>query len=83
LPNGLLKNTSTSREASLEKKPESELFSEGGRIMCSYEHFKSSVFISHPGGEGSSGTQKRQATQRNKDGTQKKLENVYSHLDDK
>jgi hypothetical protein len=26
------------------------------RIMCSYEHFKSGAFISHPGGEDSSDT---------------------------
>jgi hypothetical protein len=52
-------------------------------LLCSYEHFKSGAFISHPGGEGSSGTQKRQAARRNKGGTQKKLGNVYSHLDEK
>jgi hypothetical protein len=52
-------------------------------LLCSYEHFKSGAFISHPGGEGSSGTQKRQAARRNKGDTQKKLENVYSHLDEK
>jgi hypothetical protein len=51
--------------------------------MCSYEHFKYGAFISHPGGEDSSGTQKRQATRRNKGDTQKKLENVYPHLDKK
>jgi hypothetical protein len=51
--------------------------------MCSYEHFKSSVFISHSGGEGSSVTQKRQAARRNKGDTQKKLGNVYSHLNEK
>jgi hypothetical protein len=27
-------------------------------LLSSYEHFKSGVFISHPGGEGSIGTQK-------------------------
>jgi hypothetical protein len=52
-------------------------------LLCSYEHFKSGAFISHPRGEGSSGTQKRQAARRNKGGTQKKLGNVYSHLDEK
>jgi hypothetical protein len=55
--------------------------------MCSYEHFKSGVFISHPECEGNSGTQKRQAARLNKGGqgwhTEKKLENVYSHLDEK
>jgi hypothetical protein len=52
-------------------------------LLCSYEHFKSDTFISHPGGEGSSGTQKKQTTRVVKGGTQKKLENVYSHLDEK
>jgi hypothetical protein len=58
-----------------------------GNVSCTHgalvEHFKSDVFISHPGGEGSSDTQKRQATRHNKSDTQKKLRNVYSHLDDK
>jgi hypothetical protein len=49
-------------------------------LLYSYEHFKSDAFISHLGGEGSSGTQKRQSTRHNKGGTQKKLRNVYSHL---
>jgi hypothetical protein len=59
------------------------------RIMCSYEHFKSGVFISHPGNEGNSGTQKtrrgrrRVATRVVKSDTQKKLGNVYLHLDKK
>jgi hypothetical protein len=52
-------------------------------FLCSYEHFKSGAFISHPSGEGSSDTQKRQPARRNKGGTQKKLRNIYSHLNEK
>jgi hypothetical protein len=37
-------------------------------LLCSYEHFKSGAFISHPEGEGNSGTQKRQAARCNKGG---------------
>jgi hypothetical protein len=52
-------------------------------LLCSYEHFKSGAFISHPEGEGSSGTQ-RQTARRNKGGQEwHTLENVYSHLDEK
>jgi hypothetical protein len=52
-------------------------------LLCSYEHFKSGAFISHLGGEGSSDTQNRQVVRRNKGDTQKKLGNIYLHLDDK
>jgi hypothetical protein len=37
-------------------------------LLCSYEHFKSGAFISHPEGEGNSDTQKRHVARRNKGG---------------
>jgi hypothetical protein len=52
-------------------------------LLCSYEHFKSGAFISHLGSEGSSDTQNRQVVRHNKGDTQKKLGNIYLHLDDK
>ena len=54
-----------------------ETYSVFMELLCSYDHFKSGVFISH------SGDRRRGATRVVKGGTQKKLGNIYSHLDEK
>jgi hypothetical protein len=51
-------------------------------LLYSYEHFKFGAFISHPGVRAAV-AHSRDRQRNNKGGTQKKLGNVYSHLDEK